>query len=176
MIGLSNERKQENGKEHKSFLWTSRILSGLSDNSLKKFFILTLLLTVGCNRDLTDDPIPFVPFAPYTITLYLPEFQSLAFDGGYKTIGSIGVRGVLLYRNTSTSYLAFEKNCSYHPNDAGATIDVHASKLFMTCSGCGSTFNFMDGMPSGGVAWRPLRRYRVELTTPTLMITNEIIN
>ncbi|CAN5278765.1 hypothetical protein BH09BAC3_BH09BAC3_21870 [soil metagenome] len=142
---------------------------------LSSALLLLVFLFGGCGSpDLSDDPIPVVPFAPLTINLFLPEYQSLRLDGGTKEIGSIGVRGVILYRASSTSYLAYEKNCSYHPNAANSYVDVHASKLFMVCSGCGSNFSFTDGTSTGGVAWRPLRRYRVELNNPILTITDEI--
>ncbi len=150
----------------------------IKDGGLK-FLSSALLMLVflfgGCGSpDLSDDPIPIVPFAPYTVNLFLPEYQSLLLDGGTKVIGSIGVRGVILYRSSATSYIAYELNCSYHPNLAESNIAVHASKLFMVCSGCGSNFSFTNGTSTGGVAWRPLRRYRVELNNPILTITDEI--
>ena len=155
----------------KTFL---RPLFILCANHSKAFFILTLFLFSGCGTNLDDDPIPVVPFAPLTINLFLPEYQSLMLDGGTKVIGNAGVRGIIIYRSKATTYIAYEKNCSYHPNEAGSTVDVHASKLFMVCSGCGSNFSFTDGTSTGGVAWRPLRRYRVELDNPSLTITDEI--
>ena len=139
-------------------------------------FLMVLTILIGaCGQDLTDDPIPVVPFPVTTINLSFPEFQKLAFDGGTKLIGSIGVRGVILYRNNATTYLAFEVNCSYHPNEASANVSVHSSNLYMTCTGCGSTFSF-TGQPTGGIAWRPLRKYRTELSGSNLTITNEIAN
>jgi nitrite reductase/ring-hydroxylating ferredoxin subunit len=143
---------------------------------LKRVAILTFLIFIGCDRDLTDDPIPLATFANLQVNIYFPEYQSLISDGGYKNIGSIGVRGVIIYRVNSTTFIAYEKNCSYHPNEAGSTVDVHASKLYMTCSGCGSNFSFTDGTVTGGIAWRPLRKYRTEFSTPYLTITNEIAN
>ncbi len=128
----------------------------------------------ACSTGPTDDPIPVVPFADLTINLSFPDYQSLAVDRGYKELGSLGVRGVILYRKSSTTYIAYERNCSYHPNDACATVNVHSSGLYMTDPCCGSSFSFTDGTPSGGLAWRPLRRYRTELIGSSLTITNEI--
>lgn len=134
-----------------------------------------VMILLSCGRDLTDDPIPVVPFADFNVNLSLPEYQALAFDGGTKEINSIGVRGVILYRKSSTIFLAFERNCSYHPNDACATVGVHSSNLYMFDACCGSNFGF-DGKPTGGVAWRPLRQYRTGLNSFTLTITSEILN
>ncbi len=143
---------------------------------LKGWRLLLFVLLMSCSRDLSDDPIPIIPFADYVINLSFPEYLSLTVDGGYKEIGSIGVRGVILYRKNAASYIAYERNCSYRPNEAGSTVDVNSTKLFMTDASCGSNFNFSDGMPSSGVAWRPLRQYRTELSGTTLTITSDIAN
>lgn len=140
----------------------------------RMFFIL--LFACSCSRDLTDDPIPIVPFADFVVNLIAPEYQSLSVDGGYKEIGSIGVRGVILYRKNSTTYLTFERNCSYHPNDACATVNVHTSKLYMIDPCCGSNFSFDTGAPTSGVAWRTLRLYHTAVSGTNLTITSEIAN
>ena len=139
-----------------------------------KSWIYILLLLMGCQPDLSDDSIPYIPFTEIIVNLSFPEFAALKTDGGYKEIKG-GVRGIIIYRINSTSYNAFERNCSFHPNDACATVNAHSSGLYLTDPCCGSTFNFSDGNPSGGVAWRALRRYRTQLTGTTLSITDEII-
>ena len=137
-------------------------------------WIAVLFVLVACEPDLSDDPIPYIPFTEIIINLSFPEFASLRTDGGYKEING-GVRGIIIYRINATSYNAFERNCSFHPNDACATVNAHSSGLYLTDPCCGSTFNFSDGNPSGGVAWRPLRRYRIQVNNLTLSITDEIM-
>ena len=141
----------------------------------KTNFWTFILLAMGCQPDLSDDPIPYIPFTEIIINLSFPEYMSLRTDGGNKEIKG-GVRGIIIYRVSETSYNAFERNCSFHPNEACATVNVHSSGLYLTDPCCGSTFNFSDGNPTGGVAWRPLRRYRTQLTGTTLSITDEEIN
>lgn len=142
---------------------------------ISRSWVSILLIAIACNSDLTDDPIPVVLFSDLTININAPEYQKLLVDGGYKEMNTLGVRGVILYRRSSTSILAFERNCSYHPNDACATVNVHSSGLYLIDPCCGSNFGFTDGAPTGGVAWRPLRRYRTEFTGISLTITDEII-
>ncbi len=137
--------------------------------------LVSFVFLCACGQDLSDDPIPVVPFPETTINLSFPEYQKLSFDNGSILIGTIGVRGVIVYRNNSSSYVALEVNCSYHPNEASANVSVHASALYLSCSGCNSTFSFA-GLPTGGIAWRPLRKYRTELSGSNLTITNEIVN
>lgn len=136
-----------------------------------------LLVLASCSPDLSDDNIPEGFFPDIEINLLLPQFNSLRNDGGILSIPDKGVRGIFVYRKSATAYLAYERNCSYHPADACATIDIHASNLFMIDSCCGSSFGFDDGIPTGGPAWRPLRRYRSYLDgTSDLRITSESIN
>jgi nitrite reductase/ring-hydroxylating ferredoxin subunit len=121
-----------------------------------------------------DDAIPFVPFSSIFINLNLPKYVTLKSDGGHVPIDG-GVRGIILYRKSASEYLAYEQNCSYQPNSACATVTVNASNLFMEDNCCNSTFNFSNGSPSGGPAWRPLRRYRTSLDGSELSITDDII-
>ncbi|MDZ4716543.1 MAG: hypothetical protein SH819_13850 [Cytophagales bacterium] len=135
-----------------------------------------LVLAFSCKGDLSDDPMPIVAFADFEVNLTAPEYQSLSVNGGYKEIGSIGVRGVILYRSTASTFLAFERNCSYRPNEACATVNVDVSKLFMVDPCCNSSFSFADGAPTGGVASRRLRIYQSNLTGNILTISSTIAN
>lgn len=129
----------------------------------------------GCKQDLTDDAIPFVAFPDIIINLNLPEYAALRIDGGIY-LDAEGVRGIIVYRQNATTYLAYERNCSYRPNDACATVDIHASNLFMIDSCCNSSFDFDGGNPTGGPAWRPLRRYKSFLDGAQLTITPDSAN
>lgn len=130
----------------------------------------------SCDPQLTDDPIPIVAFQDQVINLTLPEFSTLRNDKGFKAINNIGVRGVIVYRVNGLTYRAYERNCSFHPNAAASTIDIHSSGLYLQDTSCGSTFDFAEGTPTGGPAWRPLRQYRTELNGSILTITDEVIN
>jgi len=129
----------------------------------------------ACTPNLSDDPVPFIPFVDIVINLNLPEFINLRSDGGYVLVNG-GVRGIILYRQNSSTYIAYERNCSFRPNEACATVNVHTSGLFMVDPCCNSNFNFSDGNPSGGPAWSPLVRYRTQLNGLTLTISSEVIN
>ena len=141
----------------------------------KIIFWFLLIVITACKPNLSDDPVPFIPFLDVVINLNLPEFVGLRTDGGYAQVNG-GVRGIILYRVNSSTYMAYERNCSFHPNEACATVNVHNSGLFMVDPCCGSNFSFSDGNPTGGPAWRPLVRYRTQLNSLTLTISSEVIN
>jgi hypothetical protein len=128
----------------------------------------------SCTPDLSDDPIPFQPFDDIVINLSLPAYVSLATDQGSKYVSG-GIKGIIIYRKSASTYLAFERNCSYHPNEACSNVDVHASTIYMEDSCCGSTFSFPNGEPTGGPAWRPLRQYITVLNGNQLTITDDIL-
>ena len=146
-------------------------------NFRRVVFVIGLVMLAGCEPQLTDSPIPLTTFADMVINLSLPEYAALRVDGGFKMFNNIGVRGVIVYRVSNSSFHAYERNCSYHPNEAGATVDIHSSNLFMQDFSCNSTFNFSDGQPQGGPAWRPLRQYHTDVTGNNfLTITSDAIN
>lgn len=129
----------------------------------------------SCKPDLTDYAIPFVAFPDIVINLNLPEYTDLNSKGWVYIDG--GVQGIILYKASSTSYLAYERNCSYNPiNNPGAVVFADISNLFMIDHTCHSSFDFADGTPTGGPAWRPLRRYKTVLDGTQLIISDESAN
>ena len=109
-------------------------------------------------------------FPPVTINLNYPQYQRLRLDGGYQYVDDVGMRGVILYRLDESTYIAYERLCSFEDD---VIVSVDGSGLFM--KGCQSTYDFSDGRPSGGPAFKPLLRYRTSLTGQTLVITDEIV-
>lgn len=135
--------------------------------------IAIFLLLISCSSELSDDPIPPVVFQDIVINLNLPEYNSLR-TKGYQYLSG-GVRGIILYKLSNSSvYYAFERNCSYQPNSACATVDMHSSGLYMMDSCCGSTFS-SSGDPTGGPAWRSLRRYSVIFSGDLLTISDVVV-
>ncbi|MFM7193186.1 MAG: hypothetical protein ACKORJ_06175 [Bacteroidota bacterium] len=144
---------------------------------LRQFLILTVLYcSVSCKPDLFDQPIPDAFFPDIVIDLSFPEYVRLLTDGGTFQINNKGVRGIILYRKSAGNFIAYEKNCSYRPAEACATVEVDPSNLFMIDFCCNSTFSFDEGLPTGGVAWRPLRRYKTTIQGFLLTISSESLN
>ncbi len=139
------------------------------------FYCFLLTLLGSCSGDRMDDPIPVQPFPDIIINLSLPEYASLQIDGGYKYINNGGVRGIILYRFNSTTYLAYERNCSFRPNESCSTVEVHSSGLFMHDPCCASMFGLADGFPTGGPAWRPLLQYVTTADGGQVTITDDLI-
>lgn len=138
--------------------------------------LILIIVAASCSQDLSDDSIPLSHFPDIIINLSLPSNITLISKGGYKLINDGGVRGIIVYCEDVGIYHAYERNCSYTPNEACATVNVDASNLFMIDPCCGSSFDFTTGEPIGGVAWRPLRKYQAVANGSELVITETIIN
>lgn len=148
----------------------------IGDSRFGRVFILVVFfISVGCEPQLTDDPIPLISFNDVVLNLSLPAYSALRNDGGMAYCDG-GIRGLIVYRVNSVTFHAYERNCSYHPNDAGSTVNIDASNLFLKDYSCGSQFSKEEASPTGGPAWRPLRRYHADVSGSFLTITSEVIN
>ena len=93
----------------------------------------------------------------------------MRFDNGAVYVKG-GVRGIIVVRQNATSFLAFDRNCSYRPLDTCARVRIDPFlRLFDPC--CQSQFS-LQGQVQGGPATRPLRRYTTSLAGNILTITN----
>ena len=130
---------------------------------------LLMSITSGCEDSDDGNRIPFV-FVDETINLNNFEFLPLKTLGGFVTINA-GVRGIIIYRESNSVYRAFEKNCSYEPQNECADVEVDQSGLFLIDPCCTSKFDF-QGFPTEGPATRPLLEYDSRLSGNTLRISN----
>jgi hypothetical protein len=141
--------------------------------NVARLMIMSALAFTGCKPD-ADDQMPYLPFEDIVINLSLPEYFILQSSGTYKYING-GVKGIILYRKSADVFYAFERNCSFSPNDACSTVEVEITGLQISDPCCGSGFNF-EGNPINGPARRPLRKYFTSLSGSTLTITDEVLN
>ena len=143
--------------------------------SIVSGWIILLLGSGSCDPNPYDDPVPYAPFPDIVLNLNLPEYIGLKSTGVTLAIGG-GVRGIIVYCKQPNEYVAYERNCTFHPNDACATVNVDLSKLFLVDPCCNSTFDLASGAPTGGVAIRPLVQYATSFDGLYLTITDERLN
>ncbi len=157
--------------------WEERVERASMITQEIRIFLFSLVF-ISCDSQLEDDPIPVAFFDDIVVNLNFPEYIDLRRDDGVVALNepSAGVRGIILYRQSASVYFAYERNCSFRPNEACATIDIHSSGLFLIDSCCGSTFDLSSGTPTGGPAWRPLVRYNAQIDGSLLTITDQIVN
>ena len=139
---------------------------------------ILLLLSMSCNTD--NGSAPRIPYAPVNLALDLTnqQYRALRFDNGVVALpvqgpaGAGGVKGVVVVRQSATSYLAFERNCPYRPTDACSRVGFDTSPApFLRDSCCGSQFS-LNGQVTGGPAPRALLQYSASLNGNQLYISN----
>lgn len=144
------------------------------------FTVICSLLTAfsGCNTD--NGAQPLIPYAPVNLALDLTnqQYRALRFDNGVVALpvkgpaGVGGVRGVLVVRQSASTYLAFERNCPYQSGNTCARVGFDTSPApFLRDSCCGSQFS-LQGQVQGGPAPRALLQYTTSLSGNQLSITN----
>ncbi|WP_255474144.1 hypothetical protein [Pontibacter qinzhouensis] len=136
-------------------------------NQLLAFF--TLLLLFSCRDENNHPNIPNVPVNEQLNVSSL-QYPMLRQDGGYAYINA-GYKGIIVVRQTSTIYHAFERACTYDPTADCARVEVDDSNLFMVDKCCGSQFS-MYGNVNAGPAILGLKPYRTSLSGSVLYITN----
>ncbi|UOQ53752.1 hypothetical protein [Hymenobacter cellulosivorans] len=126
---------------------------------------------VFCGCGSSTNVQPQIPLAAFNEVLYLTnqENSALRFDNG-AVYHKGGVNGLIVVRQNASTYIAFERTCTYNPTDTCARVKISPFvQLFDPC--CKSQFSF-QGQPQGGPASLPLRRYTTSLSGNTLTITN----
>ncbi len=126
----------------------------------------------SCNQSNSnsDSIIPNVA-VNYRVNLNDNTYFNLKNDGGFVYIPNVGVKGILLYRNNSTNYTAFERASPLNPYGKCNTIIMDASRLFLADT-CGkATFDLQGNVYSGNTT-SPLKKYYTELSDNILQITN----
>jgi nitrite reductase/ring-hydroxylating ferredoxin subunit len=131
----------------------------------------TQLTLAACGSSSTDND-PQIPLSSFNtpVNLTNQEFVALRADNG-AAYAKGGVRGLIVVRQNSATYYAFERNCPYHPLDTCARVFIDASRLFLKDPCCGSQFD-LQGRVQTGPAARPLRQYSTSLSGTILTITN----
>ncbi len=134
------------------------------------YCLLILLLINSCKKQQTSG----IPLVNVDISIYVnnPSYINLNSIGGWQYISG-GVRGILLYRSSSSDFKAYDRNCTYQPSNSCATVRVDNSNLIVSDSSCcNSKFSIIDGSVLQGPASLPLKTYNTSFDGNVLHIFN----
>lgn len=130
---------------------------------------------MGCNKQPTSSsttvgvPNVTVNISNININTSYPALTSV---GGWVFING-GYAGILLYRQSATAFLAFDRGCPYDCIlSSSAVIQVQAGGTTATCPVCGSKFSITSGNVLDGPSTLSLKQYTTSFTNPYLTITN----
>jgi hypothetical protein len=137
---------------------------------LKSSFLFVLLaLITSCDDDAVDSQLPYV-YVNVVINTNNIQFDDLR-TRGYTYLQE-GYRGIILKKFSSGEYSAFERACTYQPENDCGVVEVHSSGFYMEDKCCNSTFDF-EGYPTSGPARVKLREYYTFIDGPILTISSE---
>ena len=140
----------------------------------KKIFI-TAIFVLSCTffscKKQEQDQVPLTGVNIY-ITIAEPAYAKLNAVTGWVYIAG-GVRGIIVYRASSSSFMAYDRDCPYQPNNTCALVQVDSSNNFEAFDACcGSKFLITDGSVINGPATAPLKQYETTFDGATLHIFN----
>lgn len=141
-----------------------------------RYFIYALLVTMmyitSCGKENTN---PNIPLPPVNIqidpnsTVYL----NLNIPGGWEYLTAPSPsRGILVYRVNSDEFIAYERTCTYDPENPLAKVIVESNYTTAIDTICGSRFILLDGSPFEGPAKSSLVRYQTMYDGNYLYIYN----
>lgn len=119
--------------------------------ALLVFAVLALSACKEKNR------VPYV-LVDVTLLIDLPAYTGLTAPGGYAEITG-GSRGIVVYRINQQEFVAFDRHCTFQPED---NCQIHVDEdtgITANCECCTSVFSIYDGTPIEGLADRSLVKY-----------------
>ncbi len=137
---------------------------------MKKTLILILLLSICACRKENKNGIPLVAVDIYLYTSD-PIFFNLQVPGGWEYITG-GSRGILVYRRSYEEFAAFDRHCTYQPDNTCGRVYVDSTNIKAVDTCCGSEFHIYDGSVLNGPASFALKQYQTTFDGSVLHIFN----
>lgn len=148
-------------------------LKGMKNMNFKLMkIVLTLLILVSVSSSCEDKDM-IIPYVYVHFEVYLddPNRQDLIPIGGTTFVDGYGHRGILIYHYSNEEYWAYDRACTYHPNE-NCSITDGSNWSTVACSCCDSEYSlFSDGLVSKGPAKFALHKYRVSYNQGARILT-----
>jgi nitrite reductase/ring-hydroxylating ferredoxin subunit len=140
---------------------------------MKNFRILLSILVLTASISCSKDDISLIPDVPVnfsaSLQFQLPKLQQ---PGGVEIVTntSIGVAGLILYKNSDGRILAYDRCSSVNPIQRNPVSPLGGSLAEDKVSG--ALFNLVDGSAAKAPASQPLKRYNVSLNGDLITVLN----
>ena len=127
--------------------------------------IILFLFLFSCGKELETS----IPIVSTSFQVSLTIYNELKNPSGVHYFADKGYGGIIVI-NTGFGYSAYDATCPY---EVDTQYLVEEEGGIGTCSGCGSTYNLLDGgLLMSGPSTENLLLYRVTATENYLYITN----
>jgi len=133
------------------------------------YIIVISFLFWGCSKDEQQN----IPLVRVDTTIYTnnPSFNAISVPGTSMHING-GSRGIIIYRISNEEFKAFDRHCTFEPENNCGLVSIDASNITGIDDCCGSTFLLTDGAVTKGPATLPLKQYQTSFDGAVLRIYN----
>jgi nitrite reductase/ring-hydroxylating ferredoxin subunit len=139
---------------------------------MKKYFLLLIAFAMlfGCSTNSPNNNNPNLPNYPVNINinLSLPEYSNLKFVSNAVYIPNQGVRGIIVFNNSGTTYNAFDAACPNQALSSCSTMTIKGINALCACDN--AEYSLFSGQCAGKKY--PLKQYRVEVNGNMLRVYN----
>lgn len=139
---------------------------------INRYYFLGLIVVFvifGCKKN-KNTQIPHVP-VNITINTTLPQYINIASPGGWIYLNG-GSKGIILYRKTSSEFLAYDRHCTYNIDNPCGSASVDSTNITIVCSCDGSKYSIYDGYATQGPAEIPLHQYQTSFDGTNVRVYN----
>ena len=120
------------------------------------FIVGLSLFQSSCKKN--NQTVPYVAIDTY-LNLNLPSYINLNGVGGW-TYVSGGNDGLIVYRQTQTGFMVYDRYCTYNVDGSCGTASVDSTNVSISCLCDGSQYQIFDGAVIQGPATVNLHQYR----------------
>jgi len=132
------------------------------------FLLITIITCFSCSN--SDSYIPVVAVQLQLNTLD-PQYQSLNGIGGWSYVEG-GSRGIIVFRSGFNEFKAYDRHCTYQPENSCGQVSITDSNILAQDSCCSSQFQLIDGQPIDGPATRGLQQYSTSFDGNIIQVWN----
>jgi len=133
------------------------------------YIIIVSILFTGCSKN-EEGTIPLVR-VDTTIYTSNPSFNTISVPGTWMYING-GSKGIIIYRISNEEFKAYDRHCTFEPNNNCILVSVDDTNITGVDDCCGSTFILTDGSVTKGPATVPLKQYQTSFDGAVLRIFN----
>ena len=136
---------------------------------MKKIILLLFFISIlpGCSKDDHRSQNPYLPDYNFSIdiSLDLPSYSQLNFPSNPVRIfqTGIGINGIIVM-NTGGGFVAWEVTCPNQPMTECSILEINGINAVCPCDNV--EYSLFNGQ---GPAQYPLKQYRVEVISPSLI-------
>jgi len=144
---------------------------------IKKVLIPLFLLgiIIGCKKASSSigKGVPDT-YVYFTANVNYGQYDSLQHIGGWAYVANAGYDGIILFRSSSTTILAFDRGCPYDCASNIKAIDTfQTTGITARCPVCGTTYTlYGGGTVASGPGTLALRQYYTSYYHPILTVSS----